>query len=95
MLCRERSGEKRLIVNYRGRDIEIDDNERQENEVYSRVVGYFRPISQFNIGQKQMFKDRKYYTEGVFDINEFNRQETVLYALQNDRKMSEQKMQSV
>jgi len=84
-----------LIVNYRGRDIEIDDNERQENEVYSRVVGYFRPISQFNIGQKQMFKDRKYYTEGVFDINEFNRQETVLYALQNDRKMSEQKMQSV
>ena len=32
-------------------------------EVYSRVCGYFRPISNWNKGKKQEFRDRK-----VFDI---------------------------
>jgi len=31
-------------------------------EVYSRVVGYFRPINQWNKGKKEEFKDRKEYT---------------------------------
>jgi ribonucleoside-triphosphate reductase len=30
-------------------------------EVYSRVVGYFRPVADWNIGKKQEFKDRKNY----------------------------------
>lgn len=30
-----------------------------ETEVYSRVVGYFRPVSGWNLGKKQEFKDRK------------------------------------
>lgn len=30
-------------------------------EVYSRVCGYFRPVSQWNKGQKQQLKDRKTY----------------------------------
>ena len=30
-------------------------------EVYSRVVGYIRPINQWNPGKKQEFKDRKEY----------------------------------
>lgn len=30
-----------------------------ETEVYSRVVGYFRPVSGWNIGKKQEFEDRK------------------------------------
>ena len=29
-----------------------------ETEVYSRVVGYFRPVSGWNIGKKAEFKDR-------------------------------------
>lgn len=29
-------------------------------EVYSRVVGYFRPVSQWNRGKQQEFKERKY-----------------------------------
>jgi ribonucleoside-triphosphate reductase len=29
-------------------------------EVFSRVVGYYRPLSKFNIGKVQEFKDRKY-----------------------------------
>lgn len=33
-------------------------------EVYSRIVGYMRPVSQWNYGKQQEFKDRK-----LFDIN--------------------------
>lgn len=35
--------------------------QRQLCEVYSRVVGYIRPISQWNIGKKQEHKDRKFF----------------------------------
>ena len=31
----------------------------QETEVYSRVVGYLRPVKQWNIGKKAEYKDRK------------------------------------
>jgi ribonucleoside-triphosphate reductase (formate) len=27
-------------------------------EVYSRIVGYFRPVANWNIGKKEEFKDR-------------------------------------
>ena len=32
---------------------------KQPCEVYSRVVGYLRPVSQWNIGKQQEFKERK------------------------------------
>jgi len=32
-------------------------------EVYSRVVGYFRPVNQWNKGKSQEFKDRKEYRQ--------------------------------
>ena len=32
---------------------------RIPTEVYSRVVGYFRPVSQWNQGKKTEFADRK------------------------------------
>lgn len=31
----------------------------ERTEVYSRVVGYFRPIAQWNQGKQQEFKDRR------------------------------------
>lgn len=31
----------------------------EKTEVYSRVVGYFRPVSNWNKGKKEEFKDRK------------------------------------
>lgn len=31
-------------------------------EVYSRVCGYFRPVSNWNHGKKEEFKDRKTFT---------------------------------
>jgi len=30
-------------------------------EVYSRVVGYFRPVQNWNTGKKEEFKERKTY----------------------------------
>ncbi len=30
-------------------------------EVWSRIVGYYRPLQDWNIGKKQEFKDRKMY----------------------------------
>lgn len=30
-------------------------------EVYSRVVGYFRPVDQWNKGKQEEFRDRKPY----------------------------------
>jgi len=32
-------------------------------EVYSRVVGYIRPVSQWHIGKKQEFRERKDYKQ--------------------------------
>ncbi len=29
-------------------------------EIYSRVVGYYRPVQNWNIGKRQEFKERKY-----------------------------------
>ena len=34
---------------------------KQPCEVYSRIVGYLRPLSQWNVGKKQEFKEREEY----------------------------------
>jgi len=34
---------------------------KQPCEVYSRVVGYYRPVQQFNLGKQQEFKQRKVF----------------------------------
>ena len=34
----------------------------QECEVYSRVVGYFRPVQNWNNGKREEFHDRKEYS---------------------------------
>lgn len=35
----------------------------KECEVYSRIVGYFRPVQNWNIGKKEEFKTRLEYLE--------------------------------
>ncbi|MCK9272862.1 anaerobic ribonucleoside-triphosphate reductase [Candidatus Gracilibacteria bacterium] len=37
---------------------------RQKCEVYTRVMGYHRPVSQFNTGKKSEYYSRTYFTEG-------------------------------
>lgn len=36
----------------------------QKTEVYSRVVGYFRPVQQWNKGKQEEFKDRVTFKTG-------------------------------
>lgn len=44
-------------------DIILKDSERQPCEVWTRVMGYFRPVDAFNIGKKQEFAERKCFSE--------------------------------
>ncbi|MFH1239723.1 MAG: anaerobic ribonucleoside-triphosphate reductase [Candidatus Diapherotrites archaeon] len=37
----------------------INNSDRTKCEVYSRVVGYLRPVDQWNTGKRAEFKDRK------------------------------------
>ena len=37
------------------------EKKRTKCEIYSRVVGFLTPVSQWNIGKKEEFKDRKTY----------------------------------
>lgn len=43
--------------------VELKDEERTRCEVWTRVMGYHRPVQAYNVGKKQEFKDRKYFTE--------------------------------
>ncbi|MCD6495491.1 hypothetical protein J7K60_05480 [Candidatus Bipolaricaulota bacterium] len=36
--------------------------QRQKAEVYSRIVGYLRPVEQLNDGKQAEFADRKTYS---------------------------------
>ena len=36
---------------------------RQQCEVYSRIVGYLRPVQQWNDGKQAEFGDRKEYNK--------------------------------
>lgn len=38
--------------------IELSPEERTQCEVWCRVMGYHRPVSQYNTGKQQEFKDR-------------------------------------
>ena len=44
-------------------DIKLSDEERQPCEVWTRVMGYFRPVSEFNKGKKSEFYSRKCFCE--------------------------------
>ena len=43
--------------------VELKDSERQPCEIWTRVMGYHRPVQSFNIGKKGEFKERVYFTE--------------------------------
>ena len=39
--------------------------ERQKTEIFSRSMGFYRPISFFNIGKRAEFEERKTFKENV------------------------------
>lgn len=44
-------------------DIKLNDAERQPCEVWTRVMGYYRPVSEFNVGKKSEFYSRVCFSE--------------------------------
>lgn len=43
--------------------IELTADERQECEVWTRVMGYYRPVSQYNTGKKGEYHERTEFIE--------------------------------
>lgn len=41
----------------------LSDEERQPCEVWTRVMGYHRPVSSFNIGKKGEHRERRHFRE--------------------------------
>lgn len=48
---------------------ELLDIKRQTCEVYSRVVGYIRPVDQWNPGKQSEYGDRKNFAVAEKNIN--------------------------
>lgn len=44
-------------------EVQLKDEERTKCEVWTRVMGYHRPVSSFNIGKQGEFAERKYFVE--------------------------------
>ncbi len=45
--------------------LEENKDKRQPTEVYSRVMGYHRPVDSWNAGKQQEWEDRQHYTEAL------------------------------
>ena len=43
--------------------IELADDERQPCEVWTRVMGYHRPVASFNIGKQGEHHERRFFAE--------------------------------
>lgn len=45
------------------RETDLKDEERQPCEVWTRVMGYYRPVSEYNHGKKSEFYSRVCFKE--------------------------------
>ena len=45
------------------REIVLCDEERQPCEIWTRVMGYHRPVASFNIGKKGEHYERRFFRE--------------------------------
>ena len=52
-----------IFVNKAGKEVE-----RTRCEIYTRVMGYHRPVTSFNIGKKAEFYSRNYFKENNANI---------------------------
>ena len=46
----------------------LDDSERTPCEIWSRCMGYHRPISFWNVGKQAEHVERKMFTEGKANV---------------------------
>lgn len=43
----------------------LKPEQRQRCEVWTRVMGYHRPVAQFNVGKKAEHRERRHFCETV------------------------------
>ena len=43
--------------------VTLSDEERQPCEVWTRVMGYHRPVASFNVGKKGEHAERRFFAE--------------------------------
>ena len=43
--------------------VEVEDKDRQPCEVWTRVMGYYRPVSHYNTGKKGEYHERVPFVE--------------------------------
>lgn len=48
--------------------VTLSDDERQPCEVWTRVMGYHRPVASFNIGKKGEHQERRFFREACADL---------------------------
>jgi hypothetical protein len=46
----------------------LEDSERQACEIWTRVMGYHRPVASFNIGKKGEHDERRFFQECRADL---------------------------
>lgn len=51
------------VVEAANSQLTLSDDERQPCEVWTRVMGYHRPVASFNPGKQAEFAERKFFTE--------------------------------
>lgn len=44
---------------------DLPEEERTRCEVYSRIVGYMRPVEQWNDGKKEEFRNRETFETSI------------------------------
>lgn len=54
-----------------GQNMANKDNNRTPCEIYTRVMGYYRPVSQFNQGKKSEHYSRVHFKENTSLNHEF------------------------
>jgi len=52
-----------MTPNQPNQEITLTNAERQPCEIWTRVMGYHRPYSSFNVGKKGEFNERTYFVE--------------------------------
>lgn len=50
--------------------ITLLDSERQRCEIWTRVMGYHRPVASFNIGKQGEFHERQYFTQASAQVGQ-------------------------
>jgi anaerobic ribonucleoside-triphosphate reductase len=54
-----------MEIKMNNEEVKLNDDERQRCEVWTRVMGYFRMVSNFNVGKRGEHRERVHFEENV------------------------------